>query len=285
LELNIYKSLGSPIAKKLYRYLDKRRHSNPSHVELDLFQLVDVLPITSSFPSKLQQVLEEPHKQLIQVGFLKDIHVDKDALTGSWRIVYLFPRDMPEIPRRAPHDPQALMLINRGVSRKVAEFLAKQYPARIPSQVEVFDWLCAHNGPQVKHNPSGYLRKAIEDNYTPPAGFLSQKERQATIEKGIHENQRRKEMAAAEEADRRKLKAQIEQIKTHLSRHELQQFRKEAESNVNPFIRDRIALDRVVAGELGYSAQVAIEYELDRLIEARYLLQPHQTSSISRPHT
>jgi len=274
LDLNLYKQLSSPTAKKLFRYLDKRRHAHPNQVTLDLFHLSDVLPLTPGFPSKLKQVLAEPHQQLQEVGFIKNVAFSPVSGTKNWQIVYTFPQDIPEIAGAHPGEPLAQMLVNRGLSANVAGFLAQQYPERVQPQVEAFDWLLATNGAQVKHNPPGYLRKAIEDNYAPPPGLLSDEEREEVIQKGIEENQERRKQDEEETRRAQELKGQIEQVKAHLPPDELAKLRKEAEENLNGFLRDRLLRDRRSEGSASYSSLSALEYEIDRTIESRYLNLP-----------
>lgn len=273
LDLNLYKALKSPAAKKIFRLLDKRRHSNPKQVQIDLFRLADALPLTPGFPSKLKQVLEEPHEQLRQVGFLKDIEYFQPPGSSGLRIFYTFPKEIPAAAEAAPRNPLAQMLINRALSANVAEFLAKQYAGRIPKQVEVFDWLIATKSPQVKHNPAGFLRRSIEDDYTAPHGFMTETERKAAVEEGLKETLKRRDEDEAEADAQRKLKMQIEQAKANLPPDELDRLRREAEEHLSQFLKQRYQREKSL-GFIGDSTQAAIEFELDRVIENRYLNLP-----------
>ena len=273
LDLNIYKLLKSPTAKKLFRYLDKRRFSNPEAIAIDLFQLSDALPLTPSFPSKLKQVLEVPHKQLLEVGFVNGIEfVQIDR--RNWKIVYSFPKDMPTVSEDSRHSPMAELLISRGLTEKAATFLASQYPERVHAQVEAFNWLVENKSPQVQHNPAGYLRKAIEDNYAIPEGFISEGEKQEIVEEGKQEAERRRKEQEAEDKTRYELKSRIEQVKANLSPEELKGLSKEAEENLNHFVKQRFTRDMEQLGYLSQTSQAALEYELDRVIENRYLNIP-----------
>jgi len=273
LDINLYKRLESPAAKKLFRYLDKRRHSSARQVTVDLFHLSDVLPLAPGFPSKIMQVLAEPHQQLQAVGFLQDIQFSPVPDTRNWQIRYTFPDVIPNIQDSNPGDPLVQMLVGRGLAQNVSEFLVKQYPDRIRPQVEAFDWLIANQSPQVEHNPPGYLRKAIEDNYVAPPGFLSDEEKQAVIDKGIEENERQKQKEEEETRRQQERKAQIEQIKTNLPPSELEKLRREAEENLSGFHRERLRQKRS-DGSPSYSSLSAVELELDEIIERRYLNLP-----------
>lgn len=271
LDLVLYRQLESPTAKKLYRYLDKRRYSNPSHIELDLFRLTDALPLTPGFPSKIKQVLAEPHRQLQNIDFLKNVQFFQSPKSRLWRILYTFPEKTVEAKRGLIHGPLAKMLTSRGISHNVAEMLAQTYPDRVSGQIEAFDWLRANKSRLVQQNPPGYLRKAIEENYVLPGAFLTEKERKAVTERGIADNRRLKDQEDKKADFQRRLKAEIEQVKASLGQDELQGLRKEAEDNLAHFFKALFHRDRKELGHLGDTSQAALEYELDRVIERRYL--------------
>lgn len=274
LDLNLYKRLQSPTAKKLFRYLDKRRYANPLKVTIDLFHLADVLPLTPGFPSKLKQVLGDPHQQLQDVGFVKDVEFARIEGTNNWRIIYSFPEAIPDVRDLVEDNPRVQMLVNRGLAKNVAEFLVKEYADRIQPQVEAFDWLMANQSSHVTNNPAGFLRRAIEDDYVPPPGFLSEEEKGAAIEKGVQENELRRKKEEEEDQYQKQLNARIEQVKANLPPDELAKLRAEAEESMNGFLRERLNRDRLTSGNLSYSSVSALEYELDRLIEMRYLGLP-----------
>lgn len=77
--------------------------------------------------------------------------------------------------------PLAAHLIQRGVSRSAAERTVRDYPESVVrEQTERFDWLLKRKDPRVSRNPPGYLLKSIQDNYSPPHGFVKPFNRTAT---------------------------------------------------------------------------------------------------------
>jgi len=274
LDMNLYKQLGLPAAKKLYRYLDKRRHSSPREVKVDLFHLADVLPIAPSFPSKLKQVLRPPCQQLKDVGFLHDFKIVQIYGTKTWQAIFTFPDQQPIIGHDHRIDPKVQMLMDRGITQTAAESLVHAYPERIQPQIEAFDWMSANKNRATKNNPAGYLRKAIEDNYAPPKGFMDEAERQEIVRQALEENKVKQEKEEVESQIRRQLKAQIDQVKANLTPQEFTDLRKEAEDNLGSFVKQRLDRDMRNLGYLSDSSLSVIEFELDRIIEGRYLNIP-----------
>lgn len=90
-------------------------------------------------------------------------------------------------------------LLNRGISRTVARRLARNFPeAYIASKQEYLDFLLAERPHEVK-KPAAWLRKAIEDDYSAPDGFISREERQRQADE---EKRRNQAVLAAQERER-----------------------------------------------------------------------------------
>jgi phage replication O-like protein O len=71
-------------------------------------------------------------------------------------------------------------LQNFGISKSAATKLAKDYPeAHILGKLELAQWLVSTGSPLVTKNPAGWLRRAIEEDYTPPRNYQSSRQRQA----------------------------------------------------------------------------------------------------------
>ncbi len=72
------------------------------------------------------------------------------------------------------------LLRNRGISEPIARRLTETHSEGvIRAKVEILDYLVETDSPLVGRNPAGYLRKAIEEDYAPPAGFKTRAEREA----------------------------------------------------------------------------------------------------------
>jgi hypothetical protein len=111
-------------------------------------------------------------------------------------------------------------LINFGISKKLAEKWSSQNePLYLQQKLDYAMFLLDH-APQKIKNPNGWLRKAIEEDYGEPDGFISQadieeQERQYEIE------QQRQEELARLEAARQQKKAQLEEENYQQWRDEL----------------------------------------------------------------
>ncbi len=169
LDIEFYLRLETPLARRLYRYLDKKAYNNRSF-EIGVMRLAEKLPIHDAYPSQVKRRLDEAHKELLGNGFLSDVRYDRRR-DGEEKIVYTFARTraaLPELPA-VPANPLVDRLVERGVTRTAAEDLARDYPEeRIDKQIAAFDLQLAGNSPRIRRNPAGYLRRAIEEDYAPP---------------------------------------------------------------------------------------------------------------------
>jgi hypothetical protein len=197
IDLKIYYSLRSPIAKRLYRFLDKRRAKKPSFdLELDSLASMNLglSSETRRFPSQIKQTLDRAHKELEKIGFLKLATYFKGS-NGRWRVRYTFGKDLgqnfqetsalkieptdtppPRIAsacaissnQETPLEERALT--ERGVSCKRARELALAKPNRILDLIDFYDFVLS-NQPSYWQNPVGWLIRAVEDGYIIPIDF------------------------------------------------------------------------------------------------------------------
>lgn len=101
-------------------------------------------------------------------------------------------------------------LIHLGISKTVAKRLASRYNRdRILEKIDFLEYLQKHHPEKVK-NPKGWLRRAIEEDYSEPDGYRSPAEIAAAE---AEEKRRREELARreAEEEARRKKERKREQ--------------------------------------------------------------------------
>jgi hypothetical protein len=265
LNTSFYRSLSLPTSKKLYRLLDKRSYPDRTRIEMSLTELARALPLTEEYPSFLKKVLNKAHAELTAGGFLRGAGYDRMRGSRNWKVIYLFPRSRKEEPI-ANH--LARMLLHRGISLPVARGLAQRYPHRIPAQVEVFDWIMSAGG--IRTNPAGFLRKAIEDDYQPPPDFISEAEKRSIKEeslKKIREKQKEMEQQALERDIRLE---KIREIRDALGTAQVAALETEAEANLNAFMRRKLCEERR-EGRLKPTTRVALEHELNRIIEMKYL--------------
>jgi hypothetical protein len=97
----------------------------------------------------------------------------------------------------------ATRLRERGVSPATAEALARLAPGLVARQLEVYDWLREVDPDDERHTP-GRLRRMIEEDWVPPAGFVPGAERarraRAAAEAEQHAREERARREAAREA-------------------------------------------------------------------------------------
>ena len=175
IDAGFYFSLSSPIAKRLYRLVDKKRNGRRSW-EVELFSLKSRIPLSDyKYVSKVKEKLAPAHEELIAKGFLKGVSYRTND-GGQEYAAYVITEDFHA--RRAAVASRSLstdelFCVQRvqaeGMARETAEELVATHgAARVMHYVEAL--------PHQKNirNPAGWLRKAIENNYDldmPPALF------------------------------------------------------------------------------------------------------------------
>lgn len=95
LDSDFYFSLRSPLAKRLYRLIDRKRQGKPRW-GTTLDRLKDMAPLAPSYktPSKIKDVLETAHTELKRRGFLAGVSYEKRNGTHwiRWRVAPDFDR-------------------------------------------------------------------------------------------------------------------------------------------------------------------------------------------------
>ncbi|WP_047865692.1 replication initiator protein A [Rubrobacter aplysinae] len=171
IDSRFYWSLSSPIAKRLYRLIDKKRAGRRTW-EAELFSLKDRIPLSDyRYASKIKEKLAPAHSELMAQEFLEDVSYRKS--NDKEYAVYKISSSYQE--RRAIQSESLskdeIFCIQRlkaeGMSADTAETMVASYgPGRIMQYVEAL--------PHQRNvrNPAGWLRKAIENGYDldlPPA--------------------------------------------------------------------------------------------------------------------
>lgn len=186
IDLATYYRLRSPIARRLYRFLDKRR-LNKNSFELELESLAQVnIGLSSStrvYPSQIKQSLSAPHRELEKIGFLRNVKYFL-GFNKAWRVKYTFGKEdslkgkpalsapAPAAPVREPASPSPLerALIERGIAGRVAGPLAVEHADRLPDLLDFYDFVMRKR-PSYWSNPVGWLVQAIREDYTIPKDF------------------------------------------------------------------------------------------------------------------
>lgn len=184
IDFDFYTSLKSAVAKRLYRFLDKR-FWHASRQEFDLRELCcEHIGLSRNYDAaNLKRKLLRGVRELEGRGFLRALPVAEQftkVRRGEWRAVFVHTEQTKEIATEVVGDAEATLtseLIARGVTPIAAQRVVAEHPAaRIRKQMEIFDWLMQRKDARVSRNPAGFLMSSITHEYAPPKEF----ERQAS---------------------------------------------------------------------------------------------------------
>lgn len=109
-------------------------------------------------------------------------------------------------------------LQNFGISKSGATKLAQDYPEElILEKLSLAQWLTSTGAPAVSKNPSGWLRKAIEEDYAPPKNFESPREKKAKSEEDVR-------LAERETKERQVMEAEFHRVRAETKEQLLEQY-------------------------------------------------------------
>jgi len=163
-------SLRSSIARRLYRYLDKKRYDGKETYRIGLQKLGhDKLGMPRSYyPSHIKQKLGGAHDELLQTGFLEEVEYERGR-DGGQLVVYHF---APKQPRRrglpaAAAEPSGVLqaMAEVGVEARVAAELLETYGAEeVRAQLAYLPFRSAQE-------PAAMLVSAVRGDWAPPKAF------------------------------------------------------------------------------------------------------------------
>jgi hypothetical protein len=253
LDLDLFLSLRYPIARKLFRLLDKKLHKSPLY-EIELMRLANRIALTdNAYPSVVKKHLAEPHEELIRVGFLKQAIYIRKGRSDTIRYV-MNPRSEWRRPaaRIAPATEHPLVreLASRGITRDVATSLLAHGEKAIADKLEFFDHLRSSNSPLLSKNPAGFLRASIEKNFAPPAGYISRAERQRRKDEEAVARRRERVIEEAADKSERERQEAFDALWTSLTHEERAQLEGEVLMTLNAFARKAYHQEKA-AGRIG----------------------------------
>jgi plasmid replication initiation protein len=82
-----YWSLGSPVARRLYRLLEVARADGRLTWRIGLDRLAEQLPLAQRYPSHLQRVLQPAHDMLVEQGILRNAAIRQQQ--REWYVDYM----------------------------------------------------------------------------------------------------------------------------------------------------------------------------------------------------
>jgi hypothetical protein len=220
LDITTYFKLKSAIAKRLYRYLDKKKYDSKKHFTMNLFTLAEAhLGLQKTkFASHIKEKLDPAHEELQEAGFLASWKYEKTSDSSSEKVIYTFTEKKKALPapteqKSGDGDPLLEKLLQIGITHETAEQIVKKYSIEeIEAQVRALPYRNAEN-------PAALLIKAIKEKWPMPEGFL-QEERRAEQERT--EQARQEEEARVKEEQRQRREAYLAGI-TPVELAELQQ--------------------------------------------------------------
>ncbi|MGL4461206.1 MAG: replication initiator protein A [Planctomycetia bacterium] len=228
IDLSLYLSLRSPIARRMFRVLDKRfnRGKNPFWAfPLQAFAF-EIVGLSRSYgdAGQIKRKLEGPIRELVEKGVLAPMQPKERFVrlrTGEWKIRFNMAGCLPLFPADNVADPTpnplVTQLVERGVGLKIACELAAAHPAeQIEQAVAVFDWLKEGKDRRIGRNPAGYLRKSIEDGYGVPEGYVSPQERKELEAKRDRQQAAAKAAADADAKARKEKDEHDQRVRTYL---------------------------------------------------------------------
>lgn len=165
IDTRLYWSLSRPIAKRLYRLIDKKRNGR-RFWEAELFSLRARIPLSEyKYASKIKEKLSPAHTELINKGFLEEVIYRKagNQQFVGYKITDAFQarRAVPSINQLTDEQHFCIQrLKSEGMATDTAEKLvadhgvtrAMHYVEHLPYQKNL-------------RNPAGWLRRAIEEGY------------------------------------------------------------------------------------------------------------------------
>ncbi|MES2704976.1 MAG: replication initiator protein A [Verrucomicrobiota bacterium] len=191
LDFQVWSSLTTAIAKRMYRFLDKRfyhRSKLTFHLEKFAFHKLG-LPRSYGDMAQVKRRLTPAVEELEKAGFLKECP-SSDRFTkrlGVWEIHFERGRksEEPDLDDEAQTllaievedlTPTEGRLVGHGVTKSQARKLASEFDdAEVNDQVDALEYLLS-KGQTIPDNRGGWLVKAITERYTPPRGFKTKKQ-------------------------------------------------------------------------------------------------------------
>ncbi|MDG3008473.1 replication initiator protein A [Paludisphaera mucosa] len=228
LDIDAYFSYATSVAKRMYRFLDKRFWIKPRW-EFDLKEFAfNRIGLSSKYnvaqiKSKLQPAIDELCQSTPErAAFLEPMEHEaryRKVAKGEWLIV-LSRKTFTALPDAEPVEPSSLVedLVERGLASEVASQLVKDNePEFIRYRLEVFDWVMAQpNQKTIKESPSGWLMKSIKDRYlTAPKGFVSPAEAERRREAQRNADRRKAEEESRERQEQERRTAEEKAIKSY----------------------------------------------------------------------
>jgi hypothetical protein len=243
LDLEIYFALKRPIAKRMFRFLDKRfYHRRRWEFDLNEFAFEHIGLSRNYNAGQVKRKLQPSIDELTAVGFLEPMgREERFPKKGrGWQIAVV--RNVPQARPKAEEVGEADLareLVARGVTPRRAADLIERHPAeRIRAKLETFDWLKGSKDRRVFRNAAGFLVKSIDEDYAPPPGFESQASREARLGEEAARRRRVEDAERRRQAEEEAEEQVIASFWDALDEAEQDQLRQEALAGADRWLKD-----------------------------------------------
>lgn len=173
LDFDLYKRLKSPVAKRMYRFLDKRfYHRSRLEFELREFACEKIGLSRKYHNGEIKRLLSGAVAELERVSFLAPLPPGERYLRearGLWKVVFVAAakRESVHETRRVGDSSLIAEMVALGVKEGVAEeLLAENDQEKVREKVTYVRTLLARKDKKVSKNPAGFLVSAVRGDFT-----------------------------------------------------------------------------------------------------------------------
>lgn len=204
LDFNRFVSLRSPIAKRLYRFLDKRFGAGHSRYSCDLHTLAfEKIGVSRNYgdAAQIKRLLMPAIRELEGIGFIRATQISdrfERLGRGNWKVHFAPSRGGKEVtPARPSQAPLKEKLIHLGIAPSEAEKFVRKFPEDyLEAKIDQFPYR------QAKSNPAGLLAESIRRDLPPPGAYRTPEHRAEDSLKKAEATRKMAERKAITEAKR-----------------------------------------------------------------------------------
>ncbi|CAN5905813.1 hypothetical protein BH23PLA1_BH23PLA1_31640 [soil metagenome] len=245
LDLDTYFALTGAVAKRMYRFLDKRFYQR-RRWEFDLKEFAfEHIGISRNYSDsgRIKAKLDPALEELTAIGVLEPMPRDDRYVKlqrGVWKIVLAQKANgKPDEPsERTGSSEQEAELVTRGVTTSTAVELVENYSSdQIKIKINIFDWMKEAKDRRLGRNPAGYLVQSIRDDYLPPAGYEPKADRDRRAAEAEAHRRKERPDAEADSAAEEAQQARIAEYWKALSSADRQALQERALATTNSYFR------------------------------------------------
>ena len=205
LDYHRFISLRSSIAKRLYRFLDKRFGSGLTRYSCDLHVLAfEKIGVSRSYTdaAQIKRLLQPAIQELEGIGFLGKALPGgrfEKLYRGHWKVHFSPARKGSEpVPFGPSTAPVEAKLIQLGIAPSEAQKFVKKFPeAYLETKIDQFAYR------QAKSNPAGLLAESIRRDLPPPVDYRCPKTREEDVAKATERSTKQAKILAREDGKRK----------------------------------------------------------------------------------